>query len=353
MGKKKAGAPTAKQLQKLDREIIALINRRAEGSAARIANSRDPLTSDATLAGCLKANSGPLPDEAIRAVMREAYSAMRALDHPTRVCYLGPEFTYSHLAATEKFGSSVEYVPVGSIAAAFEEVERNHSDFGLIPLENSTDGRVTDALECLAHSPVQICAEVPLRIRHCLLGSGSRAELVRVCSKPQALSQCRNWLGKHLPDAELAALASTAEAARLAAADPQIAAIASKQAGVHYGLDVLANDIQDNADNVTRFAVIGASPGEKTGNDKTALVFEAPHEPGALADAMAIFKRRNLNLTWIESYPVPGARGRYLFFLEFQGHPSELHPRRALASLEKKTLELRVLGSYAQADPIG
>jgi chorismate mutase/prephenate dehydratase len=139
----------------------------------------------------------------------------------------------------------------------------------------------------------------------------------------------------------------------MAAADPHTAAVASKQAGVNYSLDVLARNIEDNPDNVTRFAVIGARPGDRTGNDKTAIVFEAPHEPGALADAMAIFKRQRLNLTWIESFPIPGARGRYLFFLEFQGHPDQLRVKRALGSLEKKALRLTLLGSYAHAEPIG
>jgi chorismate mutase/prephenate dehydratase len=174
-----------------------------------------------------------------------------------------------------------------------------------------------------------------------------------VCSKPQALSQCRNWLGAHLPGVKLEPTASSAEAACLAAAEPETAAIASEQAAANHGLDVLARNIEDNPDNVTRFAIIGRTAAKRTGKDKTALVFEAPHQPGALADAMAIFKRQRLNLTWIESFPIPQARGRYLFFLEFQGHPSDLRVKRAIASLEKKSLRLVVLGSYAEADVIG
>jgi len=289
----------------------------------------------------------------VRAVFRELLSGVRAISRPTRVAYLGPEFTYSHLAAIARFGQSAELTPVSSIASVFEEVERGHAEFGVVPIENSTDGRVADALECLARSPVQICGEAPLRIRHCLLGRGKRSEVRRVCSKPQALSQCRNWLGKHLPDAELVSTASTADAALMAADDRHTAAVASEQAGVNHSLDTLARNIEDNPDNVTRFAIIGERPGAKTGNDKTALVFEAPHQPGALADAMAIFKRQRLNLTWIESFPIPGARGRYLFFIELQGHPGQLRVKRALASLEKKALRLTLLGSYAHAEPIG
>jgi chorismate mutase/prephenate dehydratase len=174
-----------------------------------------------------------------------------------------------------------------------------------------------------------------------------------VCSKPQALSQCRNWLSAHLPGAKLEPTASSAEAATLAVAEPDTAAIASEQAATNHGLEVLARNIEDNPDNVTRFAIIGRQAAPRTGRDKTALVFEAPHEPGALADAMAIFKRQKLNLTWIESFPIPAARGRYLFFLEFQGHATDLRAKRAIASLSKKSLRLVVLGSYAEAELIG
>jgi chorismate mutase/prephenate dehydratase len=181
------------------------------------------------------------------------------------------------------------------------------------------------------------------------VGRGRRGDVRRVVSKTQPLSQCRNWLSAHLPGAQLVEAASTGDAAQRAGAEPGTAAIASEQAATNYGLEVLARNIEDNPDNVTRFAVIGKEAAPRTGNDKTALVFEAPHKPGALADAMAIFKRQRLNLTWIESFPIPRARGRYLFFVEFQGHPSELRAKRAIAALEKKSLKLVVLGSYAEA----
>ena len=227
------------------------------------------------------------------------------------------------------------------------------SSFGIVPIENSTDGRVTDALDCLAHSPLKMCSEVPLAIHHCLLGKGPRDQVEYIYSKAQPLSQCRKWLSQRMSGIELREVSSTGEAARKAVADPQAAAIASQQAGVNHGLQVLARNIEDNSDNVTRFAVISHESGAKTGNDKTSIVFELDHQPGALADAMGIFKRQKLNMTWIESFPVPGQRGRYFFFVEFQGHASELRARRALASLEKKAVRLTVLGSYAQAEVIG
>ena len=347
--------PSSRQLAKLDREILALLNARAELTAKR--DKVDGTTHEAYDAEqfekLVALNKGPLADDSVRTIFREVLSGSHAVGQATRVAYLGPEFTYSHLAAIQRFGQSVELVPVGSIASVFEEVEQGHAEFGIVPIENSTDGRVADALECLARSPAKICGEVPLAIHHCLLGRGPRKDVEQVYSKAQPLSQCRNWLSKHMPDARLREVASTGEAARKATQETKSAAIASEQSAAKYGLKVLARKIEDNPDNVTRFAVIGAETGSRTGNDKTSLVFEISHQPGALADAMGIFKRHRLNMTWIESFPVPGQRGTYLFFIEFQGHASELRARRALAALEKKASRLTVLGSYARTESIG
>jgi chorismate mutase/prephenate dehydratase len=286
-------------------------------------------------------------------IFREIAAACRELVTPQRVAYLGPDYTFSHLAALHRFGGSAELIPVGSIAAVFEEVESGKCGFGIVPLENSTDGRISDTLDCFSRSTARICGELPLRIHHCLLGIGERRDIRRVFSKPQALSQCRKWLAGHLSQVDLIPNASTADAAKLASEDKHVAAIASRQAGVEHGLTVLAEDIEDNPDNITRFAVIGPSPGPRTGHDKTALMFEVVHQPGALADAMNLFKRNRLNMTWIESFPIPSSGGRYLFFVEFMGHQNELRARRAIAALGKKSLRLEVLGSYAQCEAIG
>jgi chorismate mutase/prephenate dehydratase len=186
-----------------------------------------------------------------------------------------------------------------------------------------------------------------------LLSVGTRDEIRTVYSKPQPLSQCRNWLARHLPNATLAEVGSTAAAAKAAKGQQNVAAIASRQAGAHYELPTIVANIEDNPDNITRFAIIGSGAGAKTGHDKTTLMFEIAHEPGALADTMAIFKRAKLNMTWIESFPIPGHRGRYLFFVEFVGHPSETRAKRAIATLARKSLRLEVLGSYAQGEPVG
>jgi chorismate mutase / prephenate dehydratase len=349
-----------REMDGVDREILAALNKRAKLAQQigklKQSDSRsiyDPQREAEVLARAVDANSGPLGDEAVRAIYRELISGMRAVQTRLRAAYLGPEFTFSHLAAIERFGQSAELMPVGTIAAVFEEVERGQAEFGVVPMENSTDGRVSDTLDCFSRSPVRICGELPLRIHHCLLGIGGRDEVQTVFSKPQPLSQCRNWLARHLPGAALREVASTGEAAKLAKKDARSAAVASVQAGVNYGLPVLARNIEDQEDNVTRFAVIGKETGPRTGSDKTALMLEIAHQPGALADAMAVFKRNRLNMTWIESFPIPGSRGRYLFFIEFVGHQQELRARRAVAALTKKAQRLEILGSYAQTEPIG
>jgi chorismate mutase/prephenate dehydratase len=257
------------------------------------------------------------------------------------------------LAALHRFGNAVEFVPVASISAAFEEVHAGHSHYGVVPLENSTDGRIADTLDNFSRLPVKICAEVPLRIHHNLLANCDRSSIQAVYSRPQALSQCRNWLARHLPDARLVEVTSTSAAAETAAKTPHAAAIASRQAGVHYGLNILAENIEDVAGNTTRFAVIGHADASRTGKDKTSLMFEIEHRPGGLADALAIPKKQKLNLTWIESFPLAGEERGYVFFVELEGHRDDLRVRRAIASLEKRCKRVVILGSYACAAAVG
>jgi chorismate mutase/prephenate dehydratase len=305
-----------------------------------------------TLARLAAETEGPLPKECVRGIFRELLSGCRALVKATKVAFLGPIYSYSHLAAVHRFGQSVEYVPVGNIAAVFEEVNRGHTDYGLVPIENSTDGRVTDTLDMFTRIPVRICSEVELQIHHTLLARCARTEIQEVYSKPQALSQCRNWLAKHLPSARTIEVTSTTTAAQLAREKPGAAAIASIQAGIHYGLEILAERIEDNPGNTTRFVVIGNESAPRTGHDKMALLFQAEHRPGSLAEAMNIFKRNRLNLTWIESFPIPEMSRVYLFFVELEGHETDPRVRRALAILQRKTLRMEILGSYPAAGPV-
>jgi chorismate mutase / prephenate dehydratase len=354
-----APATLRRELEKVDRELVRLIGQRARlaQQLGRVQTAAglpiEDVTADRALVErYMRAGAPPLNDRAVEAIFRELLSGCRRLVKPNRVAYLGPEYSYSHLATQQRFGSSVELAPVATISAVFEEVHRRQADQGIVPLENSTDGRVVDTLDMFARMPVRICGEVQLRIHHYLLGRCPRDKVSEVYSKPQALSQCRGWLAKHLPGVRTVEMTSTARAAQIAAEKEGAGAIASMEAGAAYGLQVLAQNIEDNRHNVTRFAVIGGEPAKRTGKDKTAMMLQIAHKPGALADAMAIFKRNQLNLTWIESFPLAGSKNEYLFFIEFEGHESDARTRRAIASLEKKTLRLNILGSYAKCEPL-
>jgi chorismate mutase/prephenate dehydratase len=358
----KAGglAPLRAHIDRIDRELVGLMNERAEvarqiGHLKRSAGQEtyDPAREEVVLERVVAANPGPLSGDSLKAIYRELISGSRAIEQPLRVAHLGPAWTYSHLAALHRFGSAVELVPVASISAAFEEVHAGHSHYGVVPLENSTDGRIADTLDNFSRLPVKICAEVPLRIHHTLLAACDRAAVQEVYSRPQALSQCRNWLARHLPAARLVEVTSTSAAAEMAAKKPHAAAIASRQAGVHYGLNVLAERIEDLAGNTTRFAVIGHADAKRTGKDKTSIMFEIEHRPGGLADALSIPKKQRLNLTWIESFPMPGEERGYIFFVELEGHREDLRVRRAIAALEKRCKRVVILGSYAAAAVLG
>jgi chorismate mutase / prephenate dehydratase len=349
-------AQLQRQLDKVDRELLKLLGTRArlyqqlEKTSPDAPPSKwDPNQELTTLESRAQEGAPPLSTRAVAAVFREIQSGCRSLVVPLRVAYLGPEYSYSHGAARQRFGSSVSFAPVATIAAVFEEVQRHQADFGLVPLENSTDGRIADTLEMFARIPVRICGEVPLRIHHHLLARCAREQITEVYSKPQALSQCRGWLAKHMATARTVEMTSTARAAQIAAEKEGAAAIASLEAGQHYHLNVVAGNIEDNRNNLTRFVVIGDAPSRRTGSDKTSLLFQVPHRPGALADAMAIFKRNQLNLTWIESFPLAGSPNEYLFFVELEGHENDARVKRAVAALGRKSLRLTVLGSYAKA----
>ena len=338
--KRKPGLTTLrKRIDTIDHELVALMNQRAE-VAREIGHLKsasgeltyDPSREELVLDRVADANEGPLADDSIKSIFRELISGSRAIEQHLRVAHLGPAWTYSHLAALHRFGNAVEFVPVSSISAAFEEVHAGHSHYGVVPLENSTDGRIADTLDNLARMPVKICAEVPLRIHHNLLAACERHDVKKVYSRPQALSQCRNWLSRHLPNAQLIEVTSTSAAAEKAARESKAAAIASRQAGIHHSLSILAENIEDIAGNTTRFAVIGHADAKRTGKDKTAIMFEIKHRPGGLADALAIPKRQKLNLTWIESFPLPGEKRGYIFFVELEGHRDDLRVRRAIAS---------------------
>src|SRR5947209_6349416 len=299
------------EMDKIDKELVELLNKRSEVSVQigqlKQAQGLDIWSSsreDEVVARALEASRGPLPHETLRLIFRELLSSSRSLQRQLRVACLGPKYSYSHLASVAKFGESVEHVPVGSIAAVFEEVNRRHVQFGIVPLENSTDGRIADTLDMFVRLPgLKIRAEVRLRVRHCLLGKGDWADVRRVYSKAQAISQCRNWLGKNLPQATMVDVVSSAEAAAIAQRDPTTAAIASRPAADAYGLKVLVENIEDQANNTTRFAVIAERGEQPTGKDKTTLLLRLTNSAGTLARAIAPFEKNGVNMTWLESFP--------------------------------------------------
>jgi chorismate mutase/prephenate dehydratase len=361
-------APTLASLRadidRIDKELVELLNRRAQVALAigQIKEAEgievwSQSREEEVIARALAQSQGPLPPETVRLIFRELMSGSRAIQRTLRVASLGPKYSYSHMAAVVRFGKSAEHVPVGSIAAVFEEVNRGHVQFGLVPLENSIDGRVTDTLEMFIRLPsIKIRGEVKLRIHHCLMARCAWGQVQRVYSKAQALSQCRHWLGKNLPQARTIEVISTAAAAEHAAREEFAAAIASRPAADAYGLKVLAANIEDQPHNVTRFAVIAEQSERRSGKDKTTLLMRLPNQAGSLVKALALFEKGGLNLTFIESFPVPDATPdrdpSYLFFVDVEGHIEDEAVKRVVESVRKKCERLDVLGSYPRSDCI-
>jgi len=350
------------EIDGLDKDLVAILNRRAE-IACQIGQIKEkqglevwsPAREEEVLARAMQHHAGPLPVDTLRLIFRELMSGSRSIQRTLRVACLGPKYSYSYLAAVAKFGNAVEHVPVGSIATVFEEVNRRHVQFGIVPLENSTDGRIADTLDMFTRLPnLKIRAEVKLRIYHCLLGKGEWANIRRVYSKAQALSQCRHWLVKNLPEAQLIESVSTAAAAEFAQRDETSAAIAGHPAALAYHLNILAENIEDQSHNVTRFAVIAEQAESRTGRDKTTLLIRVPNRPGSLADVLAIFTKHKLNLTMIESFPASdGPKGgdpAYFFFIDVDGHAQDEPLAKAIEAVRKKSERLEILGSYPRAD---
>lgn len=357
--KEPSGGSPDSEIRRLDREILKLASRRAALTVKVIQGQSHPQkmlfapVSDEHLTELIeKNNPGPLTETAVRGMFRELVSGARSVVKVLRIAYLGPAYSFTHLAALERFGTSVSLVPVNSIAAVFEEVNRGHADYGIAPIENSTDGRVVDTLDMFTRLPLKICGEVQLAIHHNLLARCQRSEITEIYSKPQALSQCREWLSRNMPQSRLIDVTSTSTAAQLARDKFGAAAVASRQAAVQYELQVVADNIEDNKSNVTRFAIIGDETTRPSGDDKTAVLLQIPHKPGSLAEALTFFKKNNVNLTWIESFPLKGPEVGYLFFLEFEGHASDARTKRLLDELARKAVRLEMLGSYARGVPV-
>lgn len=346
-------------IDQIDRQILELLRQRldivlqqpvkhGDGLVGRVASAAARIDA---LVQEIPSNDSPISPSDLSSLLKHASSICLQSVHQMRAVYLGPMHSYSHLAAIKYFGDATKLIPVASIPAVFDSVERGDAMTGIVPVENSTDGRVVDTLGMFVRRDMQICGEVLLPIHHNLLSKTAREAIVEVHSKPQALSQCRAWLASQLPAARLVENSSTAAAAKHASATIGVAAIASLEAGRQYGLDVIDTNIEDNPNNVTRFAVLGREQPAPTGNDKTAILFQVNHEPGALADAMTVFKAHALNLTWIESFPAPQTQNEYLFFVELAGHRSDDAVTKAIDALQHATRRLTILGSYPKAMP--
>jgi chorismate mutase/prephenate dehydratase len=265
------------------------------------------------------------------------------------VAYLGPPATFSHMASIQHFGSSVRMLPENTIQDVFEAVEREKADYGVAPVENSTEGPVSLTLDTFSQSEAKICAEITTKISHDLLSlSGNAGEVQKVYSHPQALSQCREWLRKNFPHAQLEEAGSTAKAAQLAVEDPKASAIASSLAAPLYGLKVVASQIEDHLNNATRFLVLGRQGAERTGRDKTSVLFVVSHAPGTLFRVLQIFYEKGINLTKIESRPNKGKPWEYIFFIDFEGHATDPHVAQALHEVKEHVLFVKLLGSYPQ-----
>jgi chorismate mutase/prephenate dehydratase len=343
-----------KKIDQIDAKIVTLLNERAS-LAQRIGRFKNrnqqeiyaPHREKEILARVSELNSGPLPETSVRAVFREIISGCRSLEGPLHVAFFGAEATYTHLAAREKFGSAASLRPTGSIPEVFQEVSQGRAAFGVVPIENSTEGVVAHTLDQLVESDLQIIAEIFQDIHHNLLSrSGRGADVQRILSHPQALAQCRAWLSRHFPAVAVEEVASTAHAAIRAAHDPTVAAIASAMAQEVYNLTAVATNIEDQSTNITRFLVIGKTDVAPSGDDKTSLVFSVQDRPGVLHRMLQPFARSRINLTKIESRPIKNRPWEYLFFLDLRGHRQQTAVKRAIAALEKNCSFLKVMGSY-------
>ncbi len=346
------------EIDRVDRALMELLNERAGlGCAVGEVKERSgmPVYSAArerdVLAALVRSNGGPFPSAAIEPVFREIISATRSLEQRLRIAFLGPEGTYSHLAARRHFGETAELVPTATIGDVFAAVERGHSELGVVPVENTTEGVVTQTLDAFIGCEVTICGEVLQRISHHLLSrSGRREDVKRVASIGQVLAQCRIWLERNMPGVERVETGSSAAAARLASEDAGVAAIGSALAATVYGLDAIEAGIEDRSDNSTRFLLLSRVAPARSGRDLTSVVFTVSKaQSGALHRLLDPFAQCGVNLTSIQSRPMPGKPFEYLFFLDMEGHRDDASVARALAEAAATAYSHRILGSFPRA----
>ncbi len=354
--------PIRKEIDGLDNKLVDLVNKRL-ALAAEIGKIKRktgdeifvPEREDAVMRKVCEHNKGPIKNEALRAIYREIMSAAIALEKPLLVAYLGPEASNTHAAAMKKFGASVDYHAMGTIEDIFTAVEKGEADNAVIPIENSTEGSVREALDSFVESDLKIVGQIYLEIAHSLIARSPLDKIERVYSKDQALAQCRHWLQRHLPHAQLMETSSTTRAVQIAKEDPKAAAVASEAAAAHHGVPVLVRRIQDKADNTTRFFVLGRKPAGPVGRGKDMTSFlislgdEAAAHSGSLLKMLMPFGERGINLSKIESRPSKKRPWDYFFFIDVTGHYDDPAMKAALSELSKFCPMVKWLGSYPAA----
>lgn len=343
-----------KEIDEIDDTILDLLNKRAKlvieiGNIKKAKNA--PLyvpSREKAIYERLKAkNLGPFPNDALRNVFREIISASLSLEEIQKVAYLGPQGTFTNLAALKQFGLSAKLIPCRSIPEVFEDVEKKRCDYGVVPIENSLEGVVNHTLDMFSQSNLKICGEIFLEVSHHLMNlSGKMEDVKRVYSHPHAIAQCRKWISEHLSHIPVVEVESTAKAAEMASKDETIAAISSEMAEVEYNLKIIHRNIEDMANNFTRFLVIGNFEPEPTGNDKTSLLFSVTHRSGSLFNALKAFAEEGINMTKIESRPSKLKAWEYIFYVDIDGHLRDDKIKKALEKFAESVSYMKVLGSY-------
>jgi len=344
------------EIDRVDERLLTALNERAklarEIGTLKAGQAYRPEREAQVLTRIKEKNQGPLSSETVALLFREIMSACLALERPVTVAYLGPRGTFSERAALKHFGIAAEAMASASIDEVFRAVESGAADFGVIPVENSTEGAVGRSLDLMPQTPLKVCGEVVVRIHHHLMAKSkpaSFADVKRVFSHGQSLAQCHEWLNANLPKAERVAVSSNAEAARRAAEEAGSAAVAGEMAAEHYGLTILASNIEDEPNNTTRFLVLGDYAPKPSGRDKTSLILSARNRAGAVYEMLTPFATRGVSMTKFESRPSRVALWEYLFFVDIEGHRDDANVASALAEVEKIAGYLKVLGSYPAA----
>ena len=346
-----------KAIDKLDTQIVKLLNERTRhvlgiGEAKLKAGEEIyvPHRERAVLDRLCKLNEGPITNESLRAIYREVMSSALSLEKTLTIAYFGPEATFTHQAAIRKFGASLNYSAQKTIADVFAEVARHRADYGVVPVENSTEGVVTHTLDMFVDSDLKVVAQIVMRVQQCLMSKGPKRDIKKLFVHPQSLAQCRAWIQNNLPHVEIIETSSNARSAELASKTRNSAALGGALAAQRYGLDVLEADIQDNATNPTRFLVLGRQCSPPTAKDRTSIMFSIPHEVGALHSALGVFRRFRLNMTKIESRPSKRRAWEYFFFVDCDGHYEDKRVAKAIDDLKQHCTFVKVLGSYPNSE---